>query len=197
MGPGCARVSPETPEQAGDVAPSHNWTHWSWEQGAGSPRAPVPTAVPGWEAGGEKPQPLPSPLMPGLPKAVGGREPVPGVSRQPGWRAGMQSVTALPLITEHRCRAGSGTKGPLCGSNGAVHSSAEQSQGGSAGGGATTLTPRGPRLHGQESMGTPRPRPGGAGLPAELLAGLSGWDWVVALVGSSGRLRVTRVGAER
>lgn len=95
------------------------------ERGAGSPRVPVPTAVPGWEAGGEKPQPLPGPLVLGLPKAVGGWQPVPGVSRQPGWRAGMQSVTALPLITEHRCRAGSGTKGPLCGSNGAVHSSGE------------------------------------------------------------------------
>lgn len=47
--------------------------------------------------------------------------------------------------------------------------------------------------------GLPKPPlcPGGALLPAQLLARLSGWERAVVLVGSSNRLWATHVGAER
>lgn len=98
-------------------------------QGTNSPWTSVPIAVAqpqgrgrggGW--GGRDAQPLPSSLTPGLPTV--GRGPGAPTRSCPGSAARMQSVTAVPLITEHRCREGSGTKGPLCPSNGAVHSSA-------------------------------------------------------------------------
>lgn len=64
--------------------------------------------------------PCPAPLSLGSRR----RGPEAPARRCPGSAAGMQSVTVVPLITEHRCREGSGTKGPLCPTNGAVHSSA-------------------------------------------------------------------------
>lgn len=64
-----------------------------------------------------------APAHPPRPWAAAGGARSPGWARRcPGSAAGMQSVTVVPLITEHRCREGSGTKGPLCPANGAVHS---------------------------------------------------------------------------
>lgn len=80
------------------------------ERGAGSPRVPVPTVVPGWEAGGEKPQPLPGPLVLGLPKAVGGWQPVPGVSRQPAAGLARRNAISHSSAVNYRASVQSGVR---------------------------------------------------------------------------------------
>lgn len=156
-----------------------------------------------------------SQLLPSPPHAWAARGPVVGslgMRRRgcPGSPAGMQSVTARPLITEQQCREGSGTKGPLCGSNGAVHSCARASQGGrelrggSARAGGCQCADSGALIYtDMNPWGAPRPPPRcrGALLPAQLLArlgagdGLSSWEDRTLFMGSSNRLQAARVGA--